>query len=242
MVSMIARQAVEGGSLYAKVVNNWFLEQAPAAAHRNRLDLLQARLTEEAARVAREGRALRVFNVGCGPAAEIERFMRDSPLSDRAQFTLLDFNDETIRHSTAALEEARARHGRRTGLSWIRKSVYQLLKESGKTAVRPGQALHDFVYCAGLFDYLTDPVCQRLMEIMHTWLAPGGLLLVTNLDPSNPRRQTMEHVLDWNLVYRTGRDMEKLIPPDWRRDQCSIKADFSGVNLLLEARRPRDES
>ena len=41
---------------------------------------------------------MRVLNMGCGPAREIQEFLAETPLCDEAQFTLLDFNEETVRH------------------------------------------------------------------------------------------------------------------------------------------------
>src|SRR5262249_33545778 len=68
MVNMIVRSPYEGSSLFAKVVNAWFLQQLPAVAHRNRIQILKQKLIQEAARCARLGRPARVFNLGCGPA------------------------------------------------------------------------------------------------------------------------------------------------------------------------------
>ena len=47
MVNMILRDPYEGGSLFAKVVNLWFLSQWPARAHRNRIKHLKGILKEE---------------------------------------------------------------------------------------------------------------------------------------------------------------------------------------------------
>ena len=44
MVDMILRDPYEGGSLFAKVVNLWFLSQWPARAHRNRIQHLKGLL------------------------------------------------------------------------------------------------------------------------------------------------------------------------------------------------------
>ena len=80
MVNMILRDPYEGGSLFAKVVNLWFLSQWPAKAHRNRIhylkDLLKRRRCGPPARAARS-----VLNFGCGPAREIQD---SSPRSRRA--------------------------------------------------------------------------------------------------------------------------------------------------------------
>src|SRR5581483_6057704 len=67
MVNMIVRNPLEGGSLYAKLINLWFWQQPPAEAHRNRIDYLTRNLQQIAAKAAAAGRVARVFNLGCGP-------------------------------------------------------------------------------------------------------------------------------------------------------------------------------
>src|SRR5256885_932406 len=107
MVNMILRDPKEGASLFAKLFNVWLLHQDSAAAHRNRLEFLRQRLIQEALRGLRRGRVLRVLNLGCGPAGEVQQFLTEGSLADQAEFALLDFNDETVKHTGRALDELR---------------------------------------------------------------------------------------------------------------------------------------
>ena len=74
-VNMIVRDPYEGGSLFAKVLNFWFLSQWPARAHRNRIKYLRDKLTEETLTGARQNRQIRVLNLGCRPAREVQEFL-----------------------------------------------------------------------------------------------------------------------------------------------------------------------
>lgn len=235
VVNMILRDPHEGDSLYARLLNRWFIKQPPAEAHRNRVKQLTKRLLEETARCQAAGRVARFFNLGCGPAKEIQDFMTDYAVSDHAEFTLLDFNEETVTHGRSVLESVRARHNRNTALNFQKKSVAQVLKtrDGGATS-----GSHDMVYCAGLFDYLTDSVCLRLMNVFYDMLAPGGLLVVTNVDRANPIRHWLGDVLDWHLIYRDAADMKSLKPERAEVDEATVCADFTGVNLFLEVRKP----
>ncbi|HEY9175251.1 MAG TPA: class I SAM-dependent methyltransferase [Verrucomicrobiae bacterium] len=237
MVNMILRNGWEGDSIFAKVINTWFLRQPPAQAHRNRIAYLTDRLQDESLRVRRAGRLARIFNLACGPAHEVQRFINDSALSESAAFTLLDFNDETLRYVQTILDTIKTRTGRRTPVTYIHKSVNQLLKESVRPARQSTQETYDFVYCAGLFDYLSDQVCRRLMDLMYAWLEPGGLLVATNVEPANPLRNGMEHLLDWHLIYRTGPELAQLRPREAAPDQVRSFADATGANVFLEVRK-----
>lgn len=238
MVNMILREPLEGGSLYAKAVNGWFLRQWPAEAHRNRISYLTERLCEEALRGARRKQPVRILNLGCGPAHEIIQFLTESDLCQHAEFFLWDFNDETVERTGRSLEECRKKFNRRTSIHVTKKSVHQVLKDGVRAA--PGAKLpqYDYIYCAGLFDYLTDKTCKQIMAIFYEWLAPDGLLAITNVVDCKPFRNMLEFLLDWHLIYRDTAQGRGLIPRAANPDYCRILRDSTEVNLMVEVRKP----
>jgi extracellular factor (EF) 3-hydroxypalmitic acid methyl ester biosynthesis protein len=238
MVNMILRDPLEGSSLFAKTVNWWFLSQAPAVAHRNRIQYLGERIVAEAGRVASKGHRLRVFNLGCGPAGELQNFLSQHELSDQADLTLLDFNDETLAYTQRVLSTLTRQHGRTARVEVAKRSVHQLLKE--RWGGNASQTSYDLVYCAGLFDYLSDRICRRLMELLYGLVAPGGLLIATNVSRSNPLRNVMEYVLEWHLVYRDADGMRALTPDGAQPQNVTVKCDETGVNLFVEVRKADD--
>ncbi len=235
MVNMILREPGEGSSLFAKLLNCWFISQPPAEAHRNRIDYLVGRIKDETLRVRQMGRAASIFNLGCGPAGEVQRFMAESALANDANFLLLDFNDETLHFADTELKAAKRQHGRRTGLQLSKRSVMQILKSGSRSS----PAVHDLVYCAGLFDYLPDRLCKELMNIFYDMLAPGGLLVATNVDCSNPIRNMLDYLLEWHLIYRNGQQMLKSVPDRAPKDCVAVFADVTSVNIFLEVRKPK---
>ncbi|MEZ5328162.1 MAG: class I SAM-dependent methyltransferase [Verrucomicrobiales bacterium] len=239
MVNMITRNSKEGATLFAKALNSWILSQAPAVGHRNRIQILTERLVEETTRVVAQGSSkARIFNLGCGPAWEIQRFLADYDICERCELTLLDFNDETLEHVSATLEKVRTSRQRRTPIRYIQRSVHQVLRRGMTEGGDGGDSRYHIVYCAGLFDYLSDRICKRLVSIFYEALEPGGLLIVTNVDASNPIRNIMEFLLEWHLVYRDLDQLRELAPE--AADPANIKAyaDSSGANIFLEVRKP----
>jgi extracellular factor (EF) 3-hydroxypalmitic acid methyl ester biosynthesis protein len=237
MVNMILRDPYEGGSLFAKVFNSWFLSQPPAEAHRNRIQYLTRKLLEETARVAAQGRTARIYNLGCGPAVEVQHFLEQHDISNHADMMLLDFNDETLAYTAGVLNEAKRRYKRSTRINLLKKSVGHILKGRGRSTIGSPESKYDVVYCAGLFDYLTDMHCKQLMNIFYDMLAPGGLLIATNVDRSNPRCLTMEYMMEWVVIYRNFTEMAALAPSALGPDDFKIQSDLTGVNLYFEARR-----
>lgn len=238
MVNMIVRNGWEGSSFYAQIVNKWFLLQPPAEAHRNRITYLTESLISEASRVMRLKRPLRVLSLGCGPAHEVQRFLKLSPLSKEAHITLLDFDRETIDHVTGILRNLEHLHHRSAELCLVQESVFQLLKEGETEKDKPAADRYDLAYCAGLFDYLADSVCRKLLAYMFRRLESGGLLIATNVHPSNPLRNGMEHLLDWHLIHRNARDMLALAADLRELGEARVLADPTGVNVFLEIRKP----
>jgi extracellular factor (EF) 3-hydroxypalmitic acid methyl ester biosynthesis protein len=232
MVNQILADPRQGNSTYFQIVNTFFLRAAVAQAHRNRIDILVGYLNKAAERAQKEQRQIEVLNVGCGPAIEIRRFIAQHTQPDLLSFTLLDFSAPTIEYTRARIDEVCAREGKRAKVEFVNESVHDLLKRASKRGARPEQKTFDFVYCAGLFDYLSDKVCSRLLQYFASQTNPGGTVLVTNVHSSNPQKIPMEHLLDWHLNYRDEAQLEGLLPAP--RTNTRLYTDETGANVFAD--------
>ena len=235
MVNLILRNAMEGPSTYARVLHPFFIRTDAATGHRNRIAKLDDYLRREVRRTVSEGRDLRVMNLGCGPCSEIERFIRNDSLSERCEFTLMDFNAETIEYARMRLEAACSESGRSPRIRFVHKSINDVLREAIRTRDTSMQAQYDMVYCAGLFDYLSDKVCARLMQLMSSWLAADGMVLSTNVHPRHTVHAILEDLLEWHLILRTEQEMLALAAPNM--GEPTIEAEEAGVNIFLTQRK-----
>lgn len=233
MVNMMTRDPLEGNSLFSKLLNAFFLETPPVVAHRNRIEALIDRLKSEVSARSITGRPTRIFSLGCGPAIEVQRFLAEFPFSDNVDFTLLDFNNETIEFTRTTLERISHQYNRDCMIRGVKKSVAQLIKDNSQFQ----RGYYDLVYCAGLFDYLADPICKQLMELFYDLTAPGGLVLSTNVHVNNPSRGWMEYMVDWYLEYRDAAQMKAIIPKLAPMDQTRVFIEPSGVNVFTEIKK-----
>lgn len=237
MVNQILGDPREGPSTYFELVNFVFLQSSVASAHRNRVDILLERLQTLAAQARQQGRPLRILNVGCGPAGELQRLAATLQPLDHLDVTLMDFSEETLNYTHQKLIDAAKATGREPLKVTLRhESVHQLLKRSSRDRDVALEEQFDYIYCAGLFDYLADKACARLIAYFDHHLRPGGTLLVTNVHSSNPERFWMEHFMEWYLIYRDEAGLTKLFPetlPDTK-----TYTDATGVNLFAEAVKP----
>lgn len=234
MVNMMLKESPDvGNHTYARIFHDLTTDVAAAAAHRNRISILEKLLAEESERVAEEQRIFTVLSVACGPAVEIQRFIRNHDTANQSAIHLMDFNSETLEYVQERTKMSMSASGRKPTLKFIQKSIDELLKDvhMEEAAFLP---TYDMIYCAGLFDYFPDAVCRNLVHLYHRWVRPGGLLVVTNVHPINPDRHIMEHLLEWYLVYRNENQLETLAPSG---SDPRVFADETGVNVFLTIRR-----
>lgn len=231
MVNQILDDPRQGPSTYFQIVNSAFLQTAVAAAHRNRIDILVDFLKRMADAAQLAGKTFRILNVGCGPAIEIQHFLQSYPHPEFLSFELVDFSEETLAWTREKLSSIVAQIGKPVTINYVHDSVHKLLKRRIDPASGSAREF-DAVYCAGLFDYLSDKVCSRLMMHFAASILPGGTLLITNVHSSNPMRFVMEHLLEWYLIYRDEANLHPLLPA--QSTTRKIYVDATGVNIFAE--------
>lgn len=87
----------------------------------------------------------------------------------------------------------------------------------------------DFVYAAGLYDYLVDKVSIKLTQRCLEMLKPGGTFLFANFSQDIGVDGYMESFMNWALLLRTEQDMWDIINAS--ADASTIEAEvFFGEN------------
>jgi hypothetical protein len=182
----VAREATPLG----RAIFSHMATRPSARAVRYRRELL-ANLIDRA--VSRGGS--RVFALAAGHLreAEISTAVQTGRLED---YVAMD-QDEV---SLAVVDRDYAR----LGVHAMSGSVRQIL--GGK--VNLGQ--FDFVYAAGLFDYLAAPVATALTCRLFDMTRSGGSMLIPNFLAGARDTGYMEAFMDWHLIYRTHADMRAL--------------------------------
>ena len=226
MMNMIYRDRAEGDSLFGRALNQYAIQEKAAQANINRLEYLSAKIR---AAIEVSGRA-RIASIGCGPARELfvllERYPELGPCLDVA---LIDQEERVLTYCERTLSPIASRTGAK--VHFIKQSVRRLL-----TARRLKEALgeRDFIYSAGLFDYLHAPTFSTLLSLLYQTLAPGGHLAIGNVAADNPSRYFMEYCLDWFLIHRTREELLSFVPALVPAPvRAEVDAEPSGVNLFL---------
>ena len=210
---------LEPDSPDARGVYRFATSRPAASAVRSRRERI-AQLIDAIA--ADRGRPIRVLSIAAGHLREAEltsAFGTDAV----SEFVALDADSA----SCAFLRETFP------DIEVINRSFTSLFR------VREYREHFDFVYSAGLFDYLDERLAKRLTRCMFDCLAPGGKLFLTNFLPTTPDAGYMESFMGWDLIYRSEdeiRDLASEIAPD-RIGQCRVYPDDHASIGYLEIDR-----
>jgi hypothetical protein len=153
-----------------------------------------------------QSRAARIMSLGSGPAREIELYLAATALKTRrVEFTCIDQEqaaltyaiEKTYPHVLTTKGQAR--------MQCLNVSFTDILRGSGELAALPPQ---DLIYSVGLLDYLADRRASALVRRLYETLAPGGLLIIGNMnDTGLSNLWPMEYITDWTLYYRSEAQM-----------------------------------
>jgi len=234
IVNFMLRSTLSGDTTYAKLMNKMILNAPTVKAHQNRIDILVEILAAESRQKNNSNSTMKVLNIGCGPAVEIQRLVATDSFSKNVSFHLLDFDPNAISYTKSRLEEATGKNNNLPKIKYINMSVHDLLMEAAglKTIISDN---YDIIYCAGLFDYLSKKVCKRLLAMFYDRVSANGLVLATNVCTGNPTKYFMEYLMEWHLKYRTEKDMYDISP---NKESTVTFSDTTGVNVFMKIRKP----
>lgn len=215
--SLAPHPATTAGQIYFYTVNS------PACrAVRRRREILAREIDVAADRLG--GEKPSILSIACG-------HLREASLSRAVQsggvdrFIALDQDEESL----AEVERAYSGFGVEATKGTVRaiiarKAVYRDL---------------DFVYAAGLYDYLSEPIGMRLVERMFEFLRPGGRLLIANFTPAVADVGYMETFMDWWLILRTKDQVRGLLNtlPANQVGQIDVFEDEAGTIAYATAEK-----
>lgn len=180
--------ATLAGRIYA-----WNVNTPGCRAARRRREIIAAEIDKAAARRSPERASM--LSVACGHLREADLAVAFRDGSIR-RFIALDQDKDSL----AEVDRAYGHLGVEPMVGTVRSIIARKTVFSDL----------DFVYAAGLYDYLVAPIGMRLISRMFEFLRPGGRLLIANFSPSLPGIGYMEAFMEWRLIYRTGEEMRAL--------------------------------
>ncbi|HTY57394.1 MAG TPA: cyclic nucleotide-binding domain-containing protein [Bacteroidota bacterium] len=210
------------------LVDRLFLDIEPSRAVRNRRTLFADEIVSTVN--AKPAGPVNVMCMASGPATEVfDAFARLEDKS-RLRVTLLDIDLQSL----AYVDEIRAKRNLTSNITLVNENLIALYLGRSKTKVEP----QDLIYSIGLIDYLNDRLVNKVLAYSYENLAPGGRVILGNFHPSNPAKEFMDYVLEWNLIHRTEAHMNRLFKNSLFGRPCTkIQFEALGINLFAECAR-----
>ena len=174
----------------ALAITQYTLNTPATRAVRYRRELLAKRIDETAA----NEKTPFVVSIAAGHLREIE--LSQAALDGQIRFHALDQDKDSV----ALIQREYGSYNVSALVGSVRHILNGKIKFNGLS----------LVYAAGLFDYLSDKVAQRLIEVMFSFLKPCGRMLAANFLPNVPDVGYMESYMDWFLIFRNSEEMLKL--------------------------------
>ena len=156
------------------------------------------------------------ISVACGPGFELCQALSGGHLP--GSIHILD-------NEHLALRFAQSR------LMGLEKSVVIHAIYGNAFRVMP-RANFDFVWCSGLFDYLSDRASVVLLKKMRSCVQTGAKIVFGNFSLENESRAYMELIGDWRLIHRTAQDLvEVALGAGFQSKDILINSDETGLQL-----------
>ncbi|WP_163264749.1 class I SAM-dependent methyltransferase [Chelativorans alearense] len=213
----IAKASPLGRALYRYTYN-----ASSSVAVRERRDLLAKQVDEIA---AARGKETEILAVACGHLREAEHStsLREGRIN---RWVALDQDPMSV--------GAIARDWEATSVEAVEGSVRGLLAD----AYNLGR--FDFVYAAGLYDYLSHKVAVRLTQACLRMLKPNGTFLFANFADDISVDGYMETFMNWALLLRSEAEMWNIVNASVDRNTVEASVHFgSNRNVIYATLRKR---
>lgn len=224
MMNIIYRNELVGTSLFGKCLHKYYIEKPAAQAVRNRADYLImaiSRLFEK----KKEG-PLKILSVASGPAMEIQRIISEVREYNHRDIEvhLLDQDVTALKHSQRRIYEMKIKNQCNFDFKFINQNIKHVITRGLE------EKDYDLVYTAGVFDYFTDPVAQMAAQKMFDSVKSDGELIIGNFSDENPNEVEMKFFLDWDLIYRSEKDLHRLFGS--LSSKLRVEKESNGINLF----------
>ncbi len=241
LMELIQEPGLEGDTFFGRFLHHVGRSYTLAETVRQRSYLATAAVRK----ALRKDGPVRIASMACGPAVELRRaFQEHGRLQHPVDLVLIDQDEQAL--ATAHREMQRVLTRRDDAdlvtLHCLHFSIRQIvLPKRGAEQELVDEVLHDFdlVYSMGLYDYILQPLAQRVTAALWKTLGPGGRLFIGNLKRVADSSWMMEYGTEWNLIYRNDPEMRdlgaRLDPP---APKITIRRDATRRCLFFDATKP----
>lgn len=223
-ISDLYEDRAQGIGRLGALIDRCFLNEPAAAAVRNRRQLMKEEIL---GLLEARNEPTHVTSLACGPATELFDIFEQLPNPALLAATLVDLDFQAL----AFVADKRDSRQLKQHMHLVQANLVHVA--SGKHTL--DLAPQDLIYSIGLIDYFADEFVVKLLNRIHEMLRPKGKVILGNFHPNNPTKALMDHVLEWKLIHRNEKDMDRLFSQSFfAKASTRMRFEPQGVNLFAE--------
>jgi len=218
---------------FDRLFDNYYQMSSICVAVRNRKEDFKRLLVD----FINNGRkkSYRVMSLASGSCRELSEILSSNALRGRdVTFDCYDNEQEALDFAKGLLPE-------NAPVNLVKQNALKM-SATKKIGSLIGQK-YDFIYSAGLFDYLNHRISARLVTNLKQVLNPGGVLAISNVRDkySNPSVHFMEWVGDWNLIYRSDEEFKNsFLEAGFRETELKTAYEQQGIMQYIVSCNTRE--
>jgi hypothetical protein len=205
MMNHLYTNETMGNTLFDQCMHRYLVEEPAGRAVKNRAVYLADKINNIIVN-SKNNRPVKIASIASGPGVEVQ-FLLDN-LKDiqgrDVEFYFIDQDIESLKYAQKKIisKDRFVKSGFK--FNFINNAVKNIIADG-----LDDQGF-DLIYSAGLFDYFSSPVARIAAEKIYEALSENGVLVIGNFNVGISTTPLMETLLDWNLIYRSKKDMEIL--------------------------------
>lgn len=147
----------------------------------------------------------KIASVGCGSARELIEVLLESNIKNHVKFLCVDFEKKALEYVREQVKKIDGDKAKSVSIEYSHKNILDLAKSKKLEAQFKDQNL---IYASGIFDYLSDRFCKRLLKQLYDLLPRGGTLIICNASAENHSHRAYYEILgDWKMIHRTREEL-----------------------------------
>jgi SAM-dependent methyltransferase len=221
MMNQIYRNGFEGKTLFGRMLHHYITNENSAESVKFRRPYFINHYRE----LLKSSGDKEVLSVACGPAVEVQEFVRTTQDEDlrRLRISLFDLDRQALEHAQTKIYEAAMETEKLVRVTLINASVKAFLTASAEKGTT-----FDMIYSGGLFDYLDNTTASALVRRFSGMLKPDGKLVIGNFTKNNLTKAFLHLLTNWTLIHRTDEEMR-----GWATGvtDCSIDIEYDALKM-----------
>lgn len=229
MMNLLYYNQPLGNSMFSKAIHKYYMAHPNAKAVRNRSLYLYNHLRKFLEN-SPKGSTIKILSLASGPARELQMLIEKyhNEINERQiEVTLCDLDTDALMHSQRVINKLLRKTDCQMQVTYLKQNILKLRKEGicGDKTTK-----YDFIYSAGVFDYIKDAAASVIVEYLYERLSENGTIIIGNFSMERSCAALMHLALDWNLLYRTKKDLYEMF--EFIDPNLKIEKEEEGINLF----------